>query len=220
MDKINTQSINNQVYNLLHKKIIKQELVSGQQINLRKIASEFNVSAMPVRDALLKLTNEGLIINKPRVGFFVRSFSIREIRDIMETRKMIELYCLNEYFEKIDRSRLEQILFQHEANDDTALPRDAFDRLDAKLHDCIIDASGNTFIKNQYNNLLSVFFLFRYLNLNRYHRAFAEHKKFIHWVIDNDRAQAADILKTHITGATEVIIQNQLAPSDGEADAT
>ncbi len=44
------------------------------------------------------------MIRKPRVGFFVRSFTPKEAKDLLwSVRKLYELYCLEKYFDKIDR---------------------------------------------------------------------------------------------------------------------
>ncbi len=212
---INKESINQQVYNLLRDQIIKQELGLGEQINLRKIASDYGISIMPVRDALLRLTNQGLVINKPRVGFFVRTFNVDEVREIMEVRKLYELYCLSEYFEQINPTELQRLLHQHEINEVDSLPRQVFDRLDAGLHDCIIKATANSFLISQYNQLFDIFYLFRYLNLNRYQQAYHEHKKLIKAIIAKQRQLAIDILTEHITGASAVIIENLQKSSAG-----
>jgi len=208
MNTIIKECMNDQAYALLHDKIIKQELVSGQQINLRQIASEYKVSIMPIRDALMRLVNKGLVVNKPRVGYFVRSFSKREIEEIMETRVMFETYYLEKYFDNLDKPTLEQVLQSHENHDKTTLPRETFDRFDTILHDCIIDAATNQFIKEKYNNLLSVFFLFRYLNLERYSQAYDEHKRLIRTILRGERRKSVEILTDHINGATSMILSN------------
>ena len=63
---------------------------------------------MPIRDALNQLANEGLVIRKPGL-VFVRSFTPKEAKDLMEVRKLYELYCLEKYFDKIDRKNCQII---------------------------------------------------------------------------------------------------------------
>ena len=208
MTTINKETMNDQAYNLLRDKIIKQELALGERIDLKNIAAEYNVSIMPVRDALLRLANQGLIINKPRVGYFVRTFSAEEIKEIMEVRRMYEIYCLTEYFDNIDRTELKQNLSLHGNDKEVSLPRNEFDRLDINLHDCIIKAANNGYISSQYNQLLSIFLLFRYLNLDRYQQAYNEHQELLKSIIADDRKMATDILNKHITGVTAGILKN------------
>ena len=133
----------------------------------------------------------------------------------MEVRKLYELYCLSEYFEQINPTELQRLLHQHEINEVDSLPRQVFDRLDAGLHDCIIKATANSFLISQYNQLFDIFYLFRYLNLNRYQQAYHEHKKLIKAIIAKQRQLAIDILTEHITGASAVIIENLQKSSAG-----
>src|SRR5690554_4721661 len=103
-------SISEQIYELIKNKIFTQELELGAQIDTKKIAGEHNISIMPVRDALNKLENRELVYRKSRIGYFVRTFSRKEAEEIMEVRKIYELYSLKEHFEAIDKKKLEEIL--------------------------------------------------------------------------------------------------------------
>ena len=100
---INKKSLTDQVYTMLKDKILNRDVDLGEQLNTREIAEEHGISLMPVRDALRRLANEDLVENKPRVGFFVKNFSEAEVNDILEVRKMHELYCLENYFENINK---------------------------------------------------------------------------------------------------------------------
>ena len=159
--KIVKDSIMDQVYRIIKDKILLTELRLGEQINPREMALEFRVSVMPVRDALWKLVNEGLVVNKSRVGFFVRSFTRREIADIMEVRKLYELYCLENYFNNIDRKLLADYLERCDNN--TGLSRLAFDELDNNIHDLLIHASQNRYLEKSYHAVKNQIIIFRHL---------------------------------------------------------
>ena len=63
----------------------------GDQIVERDIAEELNVSRSPVREALKELEHQGIVVAKPRVGWFVAKHTEKELREIMEVRTMLEL---------------------------------------------------------------------------------------------------------------------------------
>ena len=95
---IHTESITDQCYDLIWKKILNKEYLPGEQIPTKQNAEDNGISVMPVRLALRELTNNGIVLNKARVGFFVRDFTNQEMLDISRTRRMYEIYGLENYF--------------------------------------------------------------------------------------------------------------------------
>src|SRR5919106_225467 len=70
--------------------IIEGEYSPGQPLSEIALASQFQVSRTPVREAFKQLEIEGLIEVRPRVGTFVRSPSRREIIELFELKEMLE----------------------------------------------------------------------------------------------------------------------------------
>ena len=104
-----TKNYKEQIYSLLKKKILLQKIKVEEKINVSQIAETHNVSRAPVREALLELVKDGLVINKSRVGFFVKKFSKSEAENIIEVRQTLEMHCFKNYFECINRNELEKI---------------------------------------------------------------------------------------------------------------
>lgn len=191
---INKESLTDQVYSMLKKKILNREVELGEQLNTRKIAAEHDISLMPVRDALRRLANEDLVENKPRVGFFVKNFSEAEVNDILEVRKMHELYCLKNYFTNIDREAIADIKDNFCDNDKTY-----FSIYDNKLHKEIVLASNNQYLIDKYIQLIDHYtMLFSYLNYKRSERSRKEHLALINAILNDDQAEAVDILFEHL----------------------
>ena len=63
MSIIQTSTLTQQVVNLLKQRILDGELLSGQRVWAADLAQEFGVSLAPIKEALLILQGEGLIIN-------------------------------------------------------------------------------------------------------------------------------------------------------------
>lgn len=199
-------SISDQICDLIKNQIFVQELELGAQIDTKKIAEEHNISIMPVRDALNKLESQGLVIRKSRVGYFVRSFTAKEVKEIMEARKMYELYSLEEHFEAIDKAKLREIL--EEIINTESITRQQFDKLDDGLHNLIIAASGNDFLINNYSQINDQIILFRRLDKNRIQNATREHKELIEAILSNDLENSRNILKNHIDLVTESVLED------------
>ncbi|MGK6317820.1 GntR family transcriptional regulator [Neorhizobium sp. DT-125] len=63
------------LYQQLRDRIIRHEIPSGQHLDIRRLAEDFSVSAVPVRDAINRLTGEALVQHVPSKGYFVRPIS-------------------------------------------------------------------------------------------------------------------------------------------------
>lgn len=200
--KLVRESIAEQVYTILKREILLAQRKPGEQINPRELAEKFGLSTMPVRDALKHLVDEGLVVRKPRVGFFVRSFSGEEIREILEVRKLYELYCLEMYFDQIDRRKLRECL-QRCQKKNILSEGEEFERLDDDIHSLIIQASRNAFLARSYNNIKDLIILIRRLVRSQTSKANEEHIALIEAILRKDKEEARQILKSHIDRVTK-----------------
>ncbi len=74
----------------LKEMIYEAELKPGQQLVQETIAGMFQVSRIPVRDALQILIKMGIAVNLPRRGVIVRTFSRQMLEELFEVRKILE----------------------------------------------------------------------------------------------------------------------------------
>ncbi|MDI3542649.1 MAG: hypothetical protein PWP57_252 [Candidatus Atribacteria bacterium] len=206
--KIVKDSISKQIYAIIKEEILLAKRKPGEQINPRKLANEFETSIMPIRDALNQLTTEGLVVRKARVGFFVRSFTQREAQDLMEVRKLYELYCLDKYFDRIDRKKLSDYLNRSLERIDISYKDREFDELDENIHDLIVKASNNSWLINGYNSIRNYIIVLKHLDIGRVQMAQKEHISLIEAILDGDKEKAKKTLEEHIQRVTEELIIN------------
>jgi DNA-binding GntR family transcriptional regulator len=88
------QSLSAAVAERLREKILSGELREGQQLRQDAIAAEFQMSRIPVREALSHLAAEGLITIVANRGAVVSALSPDEIMQMFETRAVLECYML------------------------------------------------------------------------------------------------------------------------------
>ena len=69
--------------------IIEGRLESGAKLSPEEIAQNFEVSKIPVREALMALKEEGLVSLKPRMGFFVAVINLEDIEQIYAIRTVL-----------------------------------------------------------------------------------------------------------------------------------
>jgi DNA-binding GntR family transcriptional regulator len=111
------QSLASVVVERIREKILRGELHEGEQLRQDAIAAEFQISRIPVREALSHLAAEGLITIVANRGAIVSALSPEEIVELFETRAVLECYMLRQAipnFTEEDFHRAEDVLRQFE----------------------------------------------------------------------------------------------------------
>lgn len=93
---IQRQSLASLVAERLREKILRGELREGEQLRQEAIATQLEVSRIPVREALRQLEAEGLITIVANRGAVVSALSPEEIKELFEVRAVLECYMLRQ----------------------------------------------------------------------------------------------------------------------------
>ena len=93
MNEISPQLMRLDIYAVLRREILGCAIPPGAEIRDAEIAERFAVSRSPVRDALLRLEAEGLVVINPRKGYRAAPISISDARDLFEFRAILEPAC-------------------------------------------------------------------------------------------------------------------------------
>lgn len=94
-----TQTLFQGVYEELRGEILSCRLRPSAKLQINTLAEERNVSLSVVREALTKLSAEGLVVAEPQRGFHVAPVSIEDLTDLTLTRIDIENLCLTRSME-------------------------------------------------------------------------------------------------------------------------
>ncbi|NEU30461.1 GntR family transcriptional regulator [bacterium LRH843] len=136
--------IKDKVYLELQNQIVIGELKPKERLTELDLASQFGCSQAPVREALQKLEEEGLVDLIPYTGVFVTEISFEEIKELFEYRRLIELNALNKafhLFSKKDFEILEQeIEMMRQAAKDNDIGRLVVH--DMQFHRYIVEKAG------------------------------------------------------------------------------
>jgi len=100
----------------LRRLVLSGEFANGQRLTQDKLAKLLGVSTMPVREALLRLAAEGLIVAEPNKSFSVASNSIADIRDIFWVYGQIVGELSSRTARAATDSMLEKLTQLHEAH--------------------------------------------------------------------------------------------------------
>lgn len=151
------ENLNHYIADYLRRKIFCGDSYrKGDQIVERDIAEELNVSRSPVREALKELEHQGIVVAKPRVGWFVAKHTEKELREIMEVRTMLELRMFEDLItgdrlNKEDFALLDGHMKKEKrmiAEKDSWLRTVGFADLDMEFHMFLLEKTDFSLIKN------------------------------------------------------------------------
>lgn len=85
-----TQTVPSSVYAFIRGEILQGQHPPGSPLKQDELAARLGVSKIPLREAFSRLESEGLVVLKPRRGYFVATLDISEIAELFELRASIE----------------------------------------------------------------------------------------------------------------------------------
>jgi DNA-binding GntR family transcriptional regulator len=94
-NKIEVKSLMVLVLDDLRKRIVTGDFKPGQKINESEIAAGLGISRSPIREAFRILERDGLITTFPRKGSYITDISVRDLKELFEVRRLLELYAID-----------------------------------------------------------------------------------------------------------------------------
>jgi GntR family transcriptional regulator, rspAB operon transcriptional repressor len=128
----------------LRRSIIMGHRQPGSRLIVKEIAKNYNTSITPVRDALQMLSQEGLVTIKARSGYYVAALTLKELRDLLDLRRILELAAIEKAALRITPDQIEALRNVHAGytgEDDASYER--YTEENRKFHYLIAVASGN-----------------------------------------------------------------------------
>ncbi len=92
----NHEAVAPQVYSFLRRDIVAAKLMPGRRLSEKEVSERLGVSRQPVREAFIKLVEDGLVEIRPQRGTFVRKISVKAVKDSRFVREAIELAIIDE----------------------------------------------------------------------------------------------------------------------------
>ncbi|WP_422928351.1 GntR family transcriptional regulator [Singulisphaera sp. PoT] len=104
------QALPDRVYGLLKHRILTCTILPGQRLNEKEIADEFKVSRTPLREALNRLSQENLLTRIPYCGYAVTLITEDDIRELCESRLILETAAAGLAAERATPAELERMM--------------------------------------------------------------------------------------------------------------
>jgi DNA-binding GntR family transcriptional regulator len=207
------------IYAELRAQIISFERRPGDPILESQIASAYGVSRTPVREAVLKLADEGLIEIFPQSGTFTARIPLASLPEAIVIRKALEQTSVQHAAQRASRSQIVAIsaILERQREARSAGDRNAFHFADEAFHAAIADASGYPGIWKLVQQVKVHVDRCRRLTLpqeGRMERVVCEHARILMGVEAGDAAGAAAAMAAHLDGlAADIPDIRRLNPS-------
>lgn len=196
------------IYKKMRRSIIMGHRQSAERLNVDAIAQEYSTSVMPVRDALQMLSHEGLVVIKPRSGYFVATITLKQLRDLLDVRRILELSAIERTALRISPEQLHELETVHAGY--TGDDDESYDRYtdeNRRFHYLLAKASGNNELADLVAKLHDQ--LARFMVMRRAGKSMeSTHTHIIEALKAHDTETARQNLLDDIDRAHEAILDN------------
>ena len=206
------RSVPGQVYQLLREKILTLELAPGESINERRLCEWLGISRTPIREAIKRLSDVGLINTIPHVGTYVSLISARKVDELCLIRTNLEAAAVRVAAERFDQGTDNRLLAL------IASQRASVERMDLNLnitidndfHRTIVELPGFTTIWSILENVMSEILRVRHLSVRvpgRLEEPLVEHAQILEALRSHDPSRAEIAMREHLSRSYASIIE-------------
>lgn len=206
-----------QVYRQIRDAIAAGRLAPRARLSERELSASFGVSTSPIKAALKRLEQEGMVVTQPRRGTWV-AFAPEKAHEMGLIRAALEGIAARLAAERIateDISRLEAIMEELRAAT-RALDRDVLVEANDRYHALILKAADNVFLTNAVRGLRGYFLItqarMRTMRLEP-ELAMAEHEAIFAALAAHDAQAAEQAMRAHIARTVETLWGEGAAPA-------
>ena len=194
-----SQTFSGQAVEVLREMVVAGKLLPGERLNEVELAAALGISRGPLREAIHRLSSEGLVSMVANRGAFIRTFSVEELRGLYEVRIALETHAVrlaaSNDAEGVERLHKLLDATEHALDFDPTYPR----QLD--FHKTLVDMSGSPILVE------AVIEVHRKIDLARSRsghdpararRALEDHEQILQHLVAGRIASAQKVLTKHL----------------------
>jgi DNA-binding GntR family transcriptional regulator len=221
-------SLTQDAYQRLRADLLACRLRPGERLRIHDLCKKLSVSLGAVREALSRLTSEGLVSAEPQLGFRVAPISTNDLQDLTMVRTEIEGLCLRQAIAEGDlvwESRIVAAYHRlsrtpHNALDDPKRLNDDFAAAHSEFHEALVSACSSAWL----HRIRQILFAqsARYIALSvplarRERDRNQEHRELMDAAIDRDADRAVDLMAAHLNLTTQILLEALASGANAEA---
>ena len=201
------------VFRSLREAILTGRLEPGARLREVELSTRMGVSRTPLREALRMLEQEGLVFMYPRRGACVADISLKDLRDVLEVRTVLEELAVELALKNRDSDGIRQLKIKNLEVEKAVRKKDI--RLtvqkDEEFHDIIYEMAENQKLTQIISNLREQMYRYRmeYVKTEKNReQMILEHKDIILEMEEGHEAAAKRAIHTHIKNQEIAITMN------------
>ncbi len=200
-----------EVYEELVEAIIRRDIGLEDTLVQEKLASEMQISRTPVREALMRLAQEGVLEVSNRGSFKVYKMDDDEVKELYQSRAAVEGQCarilaVNHSAEDISYLR-KTVACEENLSDQSVR---AYFEANRNIHRAFVERAQNRFLLDMFNMIwgkAQVFPLFAKIEQVDLSQSLGDHMRLVEVIENGDRTEALEIFTTHIQDGFDLQMQ-------------
>jgi DNA-binding GntR family transcriptional regulator len=201
------------VHRALKRAILDQALAPGSKLPEDSIGERMGVSRTLVREALVRLSEEGLVDLRPNKGATVAQPTLEEGRDLFLTRTALERLVVETLSGKLTKEQIDELSAHIDAEEAARAERTISIRLSGEFHTLLAQMTNNASLIRYVNDLVarSSLILTMYGRPHSSECAVSEHRELLEKLVSGDTAAAEALMIHHLDSITT----RALLPKEG-----
>jgi len=208
------------VVDVLRERIVHGHYPPGRHLGAAEVAATLETSRTPVREALLLLEAEGLVVSSHNRGFRVRPLTPQHISELYDLRAHLESFAARKAAENVASGvatglghlddlvrRMDGLIGARDLHDDPTV--ESLMATNVAIHDCIIDASGYPTLPSLIKQTVDrgvIYRAFRLFGREQLQRSNQFHRMIADQILGADPDRAASLMAEHVYQSRDVVL--------------
>jgi len=204
------------VYDQLRDDLLSGRLRPGEKLRAEYLRERYNVGNSPIREALNRLSADGLVVREDQKGFHVSTVSREDLAELVKTRCWLEETALREAINNRNVEWEENLVLAfhrlsrvpRSANEQTYASNPEWERRHADFHRVMISACGSRWLLGFCDQLRDQADRYRQLAATasfRQRNEGDEHRAIMDAAINGEADMAVELLKSHYSHTLNII---------------
>lgn len=195
------RSLKSELIEQIRLDIVQGRLQPGERLIERVLSERYEVSRVPLREAMLRLETEGFLTLAPRRGATVATFTLESVSDLFDVREQLDALAARLAADRADPASLlalEHALSESEeavASDD----REHRSSSNARFHELIIDMAASPLLSSIMRPIgARVRWLFGFMSSSESPALLSEHRQLLELISSGRAAAASEFARAHV----------------------
>jgi DNA-binding GntR family transcriptional regulator len=181
---VESLSLSEKAYDILKEQIVQGNLKPGERLDVYELAKKLQISRTPIKEAIDRLSQQGLVTIRSRKSTFVSTLEPRKVKELFDVRLMMELWAAEHAMQHGSSPDLKTMAYLLKQGGLVFSSGEEFDyatftSFDQQFHLLIVDGAQNLQLRRIYDSLNAHIQIMRVYWGRARDRAFKSHKEHL-----------------------------------------